>query len=74
MKKLQCLLTIEEGISSFGGGGEIVPFIVSVLADLLINPTVLSPKGETFSLTGVLHNGEDFPFLLPKDSTEADDL
>lgn len=64
---------MQEGISSFKGG-EIVPFIVSELADLLINETFLSPKGEDLSLTGVLHIGDEFPFLLPTDSTETDDL
>lgn len=72
-KRKYHLLTIQEGISSFVGG-DILPFIVSELADLLIYEIFRSPNGEVLSLTGVLHNGEEFPVLLPTDSTETDDL
>lgn len=67
------MLTIHEGTSSFVGG-EIVPFIVSEPTDLLMKETFLSPNGELLSLTGVLHNGEELPFLLPIDSIDTDDL
>lgn len=51
-----------------------MPFIVSELADLLMKETFLSPNGELLSRTGVLHKGEELPFLLLTESMEMEDL